>query len=251
MTQRYPNGTTQSSYSFLNQQSSAQASGPPPNGLPPRTFPPSQTLPPLATAPYVSTNDHHDYPRLSSLLMTSQAEAAGQPGAFPVYAPTGNIYFNQNYGSSNASPDNFQRPQSIQSSGPPPSHMQTLAHAQPAYTATSRSLPDIAPMPPRSLRSILSVFGSDDSLSQPEEINPPSHVVGAQGRRGILPSAAGRPPAVVDSNGDGQKGMATPAKDEHGKYPCPHCDKSYLHAKHLKRHMLRREYRLPVRSGLN
>ncbi|RPA90872.1 hypothetical protein L873DRAFT_371916 [Choiromyces venosus 120613-1] len=31
----------------------------------------------------------------------------------------------------------------------------------------------------------------------------------------------------------------TPVKDQDGKFPCPHCPKTYLHAKHLKRHLLR------------
>ena len=30
-----------------------------------------------------------------------------------------------------------------------------------------------------------------------------------------------------------------PQKDDDGKFPCPHCNKTYLHAKHLKRHLLR------------
>ncbi|KAI7520336.1 hypothetical protein KC317_g22415, partial [Hortaea werneckii] len=30
-----------------------------------------------------------------------------------------------------------------------------------------------------------------------------------------------------------------PQKDADGKYPCPHCNKTYLHAKHLRRHLLR------------
>ncbi|KAL2165878.1 hypothetical protein VTG60DRAFT_3692 [Thermothelomyces hinnuleus] len=30
-----------------------------------------------------------------------------------------------------------------------------------------------------------------------------------------------------------------PQKDANGKFPCPHCTKTYLHAKHLKRHLLR------------
>ncbi|EJT69054.1 hypothetical protein GGTG_13451 [Gaeumannomyces tritici R3-111a-1] len=30
-----------------------------------------------------------------------------------------------------------------------------------------------------------------------------------------------------------------PQKDADGKFPCPHCSKTYLHAKHLKRHLLR------------
>jgi hypothetical protein len=35
------------------------------------------------------------------------------------------------------------------------------------------------------------------------------------------------------------KGNAIPVKDQDGKFPCPNCNKTYLHAKHLKRHMLR------------
>ncbi|KAJ6436956.1 ATPase [Purpureocillium lavendulum] len=31
-------------------------------------------------------------------------------------------------------------------------------------------------------------------------------------------------------------------KDPDGKFPCPHCAKSYLHSKHLKRHLLRRSW---------
>lgn len=74
--------------------------------------------------------------------------------------------------------------------------------------------------------------GSSYGQREPE----PTHVVGQQGRRGILPSAAGRP----TPNGK----MAIPPKNEEGKFPCPHCTKTYLHAKHLKRHMLRRKLAL-------
>ncbi|KKA27357.1 hypothetical protein TD95_003209 [Thielaviopsis punctulata] len=63
----------------------------------------------------------------------------------------------------------------------------------------------------------------------------PTHVVGSQGRRGILPSAPGRP-SVSQM---GAKGTIIPQKDADGKFPCPHCTKTYLHAKHLKRHLLR------------
>ena len=35
-------------------------------------------------------------------------------------------------------------------------------------------------------------------------------------------------------------------KDSEGKFPCEHCNKNYLHAKHLKRHMLRRELNVNV-----
>jgi pyrrolidone-carboxylate peptidase len=66
----------------------------------------------------------------------------------------------------------------------------------------------------------------------------PTHVVGSQGRRGILPSAPGRAPVGQVNS----KGQVTPVKDADGKFPCPHCTKTYLHAKHLKRHLLRREF---------
>ena len=77
------------------------------------------------------------------------------------------------------------------------------------------------------------------------------HVVGQQGRRGILPSAPGRPPAAPNAtsspgNGSNAKSSAIPTKDADGKFPCPNCNKTYLHAKHLKRHMLRRMFPHPL-----
>ena len=81
-------------------------------------------------------------------------------------------------------------------------------------------------------------LGQQASFMQNEEA--PTHVVGSQGRRGILPSAPGRPNAPVSGSGQATKNMI-PQKDADGKYPCPHCNKTYLHAKHLKRHLLRRE----------
>lgn len=69
----------------------------------------------------------------------------------------------------------------------------------------------------------------------PKQVEPePTHVVGQQGRRGILPSAPGRPPPASGK-------PLVPQKDADGKFPCPNCTKTYLHAKHLKRHMLRRQ----------
>ncbi|RMD40134.1 hypothetical protein DV735_g4990, partial [Chaetothyriales sp. CBS 134920] len=70
---------------------------------------------------------------------------------------------------------------------------------------------------------------------------PRTHVVGSQGRRGILPSAPGRPPVSQNGLNGSPKGGQIPQKDADGKFPCPNCTKTYLHAKHLKRHMLRRE----------
>jgi hypothetical protein len=51
---------------------------------------------------------------------------------------------------------------------------------------------------------------------------------------------------MLGTNKNGQKGAPAPSKNSDGKYPCPHCTKTYLHAKHLKRHLLRREYMVHV-----
>ncbi|KAF3919432.1 hypothetical protein ABW21_db0208921 [Orbilia brochopaga] len=44
--------------------------------------------------------------------------------------------------------------------------------------------------------------------------------------------------------------VTPPTKDANGKFPCPYCTKTYLHAKHLKRHLLRhtgdRPYQCPL-----
>lgn len=73
----------------------------------------------------------------------------------------------------------------------------------------------------------------------PTQEQEPTHVVGSQGRRGILPSVPGRPPAPASVAAVSAKSLI-PQKDAEGKFPCPHCNKTYLHAKHLKRHLLRR-----------
>ena len=82
------------------------------------------------------------------------------------------------------------------------------------------------------------------SQTDESEIAHRSHVVGSQGRRGILPSDEGRPPAISTSATGTTKSTVIPQKDADGKFPCPHCNKTYLHGKHLKRHLLRRELRL-------
>ncbi|KAL4871907.1 hypothetical protein BDV12DRAFT_183461 [Aspergillus spectabilis] len=69
--------------------------------------------------------------------------------------------------------------------------------------------------------------------------SPRTQVVGSQGRRGILPSVPGRATPVTGGVNGAAKNTSIPAKDADGKFPCPHCNKTYLHAKHLKRHLLR------------
>lgn len=118
------------------------------------------------------------------------------------------------------------------------SHPQAIAPAP----AQSRLPQTLRPMPPNGLQmqgGMQSPYGQGGMLQlQDMSVETPTHVVGSQGRRGILPSAPGRPPVSALSTG---KNAMIPAKDADGKFPCPHCTKTYLHAKHLKRHLLRRK----------
>jgi len=130
-----------------------------------------------------------------------------------------------------------------------PQSSSAMSHPQPIAPAPiqNRGPQALRPMPPNGLQnmqpSLSSPYGSGSMLSQssmlPEE--PPTHVVGSQGRRGVLPSAPGRAPVNPSGPGSSKNAMI-PAKDADGKFPCPHCTKTYLHAKHLKRHLLRRKF---------
>jgi hypothetical protein len=73
----------------------------------------------------------------------------------------------------------------------------------------------------------------------PNQEPEPVHVVGQQGRRGVLPTHPGRPAPAAG------KAPTTATKNAEGKYECPHCNKTYLHLKHLKRHLLRRKFFSP------
>ncbi|TEA20847.1 Respiration factor 2 [Colletotrichum sidae] len=118
------------------------------------------------------------------------------------------------------------------------SHPQPIAPAP----ASGRVPPVLRPMPAGGVMpqpGMNSPYGPGSVL--PGGIDggdQPTHVVGSQGRRGILPSAPGRPAATPAGVGNA-KNTVIPVKDADGKFPCPHCTKTYLHAKHLKRHLLR------------
>lgn len=123
------------------------------------------------------------------------------------------------------------------------SHPQPIAPAPPPG---GRVPPVLRPMPAGGVVSqpgMNSSYGQSPLMPQPSmmpEDGQPTHVVGSQGRRGILPSAPGRPaPAPA---GSATAKAQIPQKDADGKFPCPHCTKTYLHAKHLKRHLLRRKF---------
>lgn len=140
---------------------------------------------------------------------------------------------------------------------PPQSYPSTSGMVQRSTTVTASHPQPIAPAPPSGGRvppelrpmpagagmpqqpGMNSPYAQSPLMPQPgmlPDAEQPTHVVGSQGRRGILPSAPGRPAAPA-------AGSATktqiPQKDADGKFPCPHCTKTYLHAKHLKRHLLR------------
>ncbi|THY91026.1 hypothetical protein D6C95_06439 [Aureobasidium pullulans] len=140
-------------------------------------------------------------------------------------------------------PSSTYVPYSTSQSTLPPASTATSA----AQTPAQARLPDLRPLQPQASYnnvSTLPSFGASGLVgAQPYMQNhesEPTHVVGSQGRRGILPSAPGRAaaPAPGTTAAASTKSMI-PAKDADGKFPCPHCNKTYLHAKHLKRHLLR------------
>ena len=146
-------------------------------------------------------------------------------------------------------PQSSMLPQPGQSQTPQPQPYTTQPGARPS------SYPQpLAPAPPRS--SMNDPYGNYGQQERPwtgaEQMpgmttdvgrDPTrTHVVGSQGRRGILPSAPGRPPVMQNGLNGSPKGNTIPQKDADGKFPCPNCTKTYLHAKHLKRHMLRRKF---------
>lgn len=142
-------------------------------------------------------------------------------------------------------PQGYQSPQTLL---PPTSGSQS--YPQPIAPAPPRDRrPDYAAMPSGAFshpEGRAPIWAGADPMAAangqaplPDNREPPrTQVVGSQGRRGILPSVPGR--AAVPNGANGTARSTTiPAKDADGKFPCPHCTKTYLHAKHLKRHLLR------------
>ncbi|KAH0252483.1 hypothetical protein KCU91_g18878, partial [Aureobasidium melanogenum] len=140
-------------------------------------------------------------------------------------------------------PSSTYIPYSTSQSTLPPASTATSA----AQTPAQARLPDLRPLQPQTSYNALSTlpsFGASGLVgAQPYMQNheaEPTHVVGSQGRRGILPSAPGRAAAPTPGTAAAATSKSMiPAKDADGKFPCPHCNKTYLHAKHLKRHLLR------------
>lgn len=202
----------------------------------------SNTLPPLSThtyiLPYQNECNHQ-----TQLVSRSQVPTS-QVGNYPSYSciPHGLPQYN-------GSNPTYIQPQRSFPSSPAFNAQSSNAPAYPLYSASASTpgrLPDLRPMPAGGLNEQSSLSSANRQSSAPSlrlqngQDSQPTHVVGSQGRRGILPSAVGRPAAVTVGNAGGQKAANVPAKDADGKFPCAHCAKTYLHAKHLKRHLLRR-----------
>ncbi|KAL2015102.1 hypothetical protein VTK56DRAFT_6302 [Thermocarpiscus australiensis] len=66
--------------------------------------------------------------------------------------------------------------------------------------------------------------------------NPPTHAVGSQDRRGILRRAPGTPEAPAAGTTQAKNQIFQ--KNDDGRFPCPHCTKTYVNAKYVKRHLL-------------
>lgn len=189
---------------------------------------------------YLPPSYRHDLPRMNS--SSGSAQLAGRYNPGPQYPPQG-------------APSTYSSAPLL----PQPSHqMPHPQNYQPTTTAPQAYQPRIAPAPVRNDFASLSnpPFGQPDSrpslwantdtvpngLPDASREQPRTHVVGSQGRRGILPSAPGRAAVATSSVNGSSKSAVMPTKDADGKFPCPNCNKTYLHAKHLKRHLLRRRY---------
>ncbi|KAI1627766.1 fungal-specific transcription factor domain-containing protein [Exophiala viscosa] len=216
--------------------------------LPPINY---SQLPP-ANQNYMPQQYRNDLPRYTSA-----------PSTAPIPSPAPDNRYNPQMtqqGSMGGLPPTSMLPsphQSQQQAPPPQQQQQQPAHQgyqQQQQPARQNYPQPLAPAPPRpNLDSLAPGYPQPDNRQQPwsgAESMPSmatdvgrdptrTHVVGSQGRRGILPSAPGRPPVMANGVNGSPKSNAVPQKDADGKFPCPNCTKTYLHAKHLKRHMLR------------
>lgn len=235
--QYHPNGMNQNnSYSSLPGISPHQLQHT--TNLPPHTLPPLQ---PQHTAMQSMYNSAQNSPRTpatpntpgSATMSGNYSQMGSQSRSYQMMPVANNNYQPQQYRTSTP-----LMPQSSTAMSHP--------HPQPIAPAPANRVPQqLRPMPSGGLHmqsALNAPYGQNQMMGQQmlQDIEPPTHVVGSQGRRGILPSAPGRPAVTATGTGS-TKNAAIPAKDADGKFPCPHCTKTYLHAKHLKRHLLRRK----------
>ncbi|KAJ2907390.1 hypothetical protein MKZ38_003247 [Zalerion maritima] len=226
----------------MNQNNSTSSTYSPQQGITSSVAP--QTLPPLqpqnTAMQSLYTNTHT--PRTPGTPGTPGTPAQGSGYATPSsLPPTTRAPYQMMSGSQ------YPTHQQAYSSSMMPQTTQAVSHPQPIAPAPASARGTSGAVPP-ALRPLAQgmpgnpgMSYAQSALGQPQmmgvEADQPTHVVGSQGRRGILPSAPGRPAAAPA--GTAAAKSTVPVKDADGKYPCPHCTKTYLHAKHLKRHLLR------------
>lgn len=189
---------------------------------------PPHTLPPLQPQHAAMNNIYGtaSTPRASGPRSTTGAGATTAAGTYTQMPPLPRNFYSHHQQPQYGAPPVTQMQQTqMNGSNPAPNR---ISHQQP-----------IRPMP------MSAAYGQNGLLAQSpilqHENDQPTHVVGSQGRRGILPTAPGKA-AITTTAGGIPKAAVIPAKDADGKFPCPHCTKTYLHAKHLKRHLLRRKH---------
>ncbi|KAI1344615.1 hypothetical protein F5Y15DRAFT_117213 [Xylariaceae sp. FL0016] len=198
-----------------------------------------QTLPPLQHSNSMQSmyGSHPHTPRTPGTPNTPQ------PNTMSNYPPP-----NQGHGrGSYMMPNQYPNPQQgyPTTTSMMPQSSVAASHPQPIAPAPATARPPVLrPMPAGGVMpqtGLPSPYGGSPMMPQHQSLlqdnEQPTHVVGSQGRRGILPSAPGRPAAPTGTGASKQ--TVIPQKDADGKFPCPHCTKTYLHAKHLKRHLLR------------
>ncbi len=249
MNTQFPSGVVYAPSLPPNRQlSNPSASNSQPYQLPQPSLSNSQTLPSLQSQNYTQGfgNDPFGQRGQSSQppFVPAHAPTVSHAATFPVYAPAVLPSYSSQQNSYPQPTRSFQPSQAYTSQS-------STTQAYHAYTPSlplQARRPELRPMPAGGLseQPQLSPYqkgistSNSTSLQSNHEIQP-THVVGSQGRRGILPSAFGRPPAIGNGNLTGQKSANIPPKDAEGKFPCPYCSKNYQHAKHLKRHLLRRK----------
>ncbi|KAK8092668.1 uncharacterized protein PG998_014773 [Apiospora kogelbergensis] len=118
-------------------------------------------------------------------------------------------------------------------------------HPQPMDPAPALRSDILSPPSGRSNMPQGGIFSPDtqsplipQNRSARQEDEQPINMIKAR-RYGILPTVS-QSAALLSATTP--KATVVPQNDEYGKFPCPHCTNIYIHAKHLKRHLLRRKY---------
>lgn len=94
-------------------------------------------------------------------------------------------------------------------------------------------------MPSGNVNSKPPLSASLDSSAVMKQESEADRVRGSQRTPEVHATGVKREAAVM--TGSTTKNGGVHAMNADGKYPCPHCSRTYLHTKHLKRHLFRRE----------